>query len=141
MIKFLLYLWQLPQNIVALIWWGLLTIAYKGEFESYDYNGVKYIWFPKWICGVSLGNYVILGGYYGEDIVVVKHEYGHTRQSVYLGPLYLLLIGLPSGLWNLIDRLLMRLFPEYIQKSRKIYYNMPWEKWADILGGVTRHFD
>lgn len=29
----------------------------------------------------------------------IKHEYGHQLQSYILGPLYLLIIGLPSGLW------------------------------------------
>lgn len=31
---------------------------------------------------------------------LLVHEYGHTIQSLFLGPLYLPVIGLPSVLWN-----------------------------------------
>lgn len=30
------------------------------------------------------------------------HEYGHTIQSLILGPLYLIVIGIPSTLWGFI---------------------------------------
>lgn len=141
MIKALLYIWQLPQNIVALIWTGILSIFY-GKPEVVDYKGIKYHWFKRWNSGVSLGCYVIMGNYYRDRLDTINHEYGHTRQSIYLGPLYLLLIGLPSGLWNLMDRILTRTVKSWTwPKSYKIYYNMPWEKWADKLGGVDRHFD
>jgi hypothetical protein len=62
--------------------------------------------------GISLGKYSIINSYYAglktgkkelkpyEELVqldVVRHEaIGHGTQSRYLGPLYLLVIGLPS---------------------------------------------
>lgn len=30
---------------------------------------------------------------------LLAHEYGHTIQSLLLGPLYLLVIGIPSVIW------------------------------------------
>lgn len=137
----LLYIWQIPQNIVAVVWSAILCIFYKKP-EVEDYKGVKYIWFNGWRNGVSLGHYVILGTYYKRSTTTINHEYGHTRQSLYLGPLYLFLIGLPSGTWNLIDRVLSNVNSNWTYKrANKVYYSMPWEHWADKLGGVERNFD
>lgn len=141
-LNILLYIWQIPQNLVAIIWSLILCIFYKKP-EVENYKGVKYIWFKNWRNGVSLGHYVILGTWYRYGETTINHEYGHTRQSVCLGPLYLLLIGLPSGTWNLIDRVLMSVFPKKwnYKYANKVYYSMPWEHWADKLGGVERNFD
>lgn len=140
--KVLLYIWQLPQNLLAL----LLIIIYRfifGKYETSIYKGINYVWYGNWLGGVSLGNYVLLGTWHSSRLDTVNHEYGHTRQSLYLGPLYLILIGLPSITWNIIDRILTRTVKSWTySKSYKIYYYyMPWERWADILGNVERHFD
>lgn len=34
----------------------------------------------------------------------VRHEWGHTRQSLILGPLYLIVIGIPSIIWAATHR-------------------------------------
>lgn len=67
----------------------------------------------------------------------MRHEYGHTIQSRYLGPLYLLVIGLPSILGNIWDRINHKTW--MYSKSCQWYYNQPWEKWADLLGRVDRN--
>lgn len=140
--KVLLYIWQLPQNLLALILMPVYNIII-GKPEIREYKGIKYVWYKDWRNGVSLGNYVLIGTYYDNRLDTINHEYGHTRQSVYLGPLYLILIGLPSIVWNTIDRILTRTVESWTwEKSYKIYYYyMPWERWADKLGGVERHFD
>lgn len=138
--KILLFVWQLPQNLVAL----LLMLIYRcilGKPEIRQYKGVKYVWYYNWRNGVSLGCYVLMGTPYEDDLVTINHEYGHTRQSVIFGPLYLLLIGLPSITWNIIDRILRRTAKCWTyNKSYRIYYSMPWEHGADVLGGVERHY-
>lgn len=58
----------------------------------------------------------------------INHEWGHTRQSMYLGWLYLLAIGLPSLLWAFV----------YDSGWNVSYYDFYTEKWADKLGGVKR---
>ncbi len=86
---------------------------------------------------MSLGRYVILGSKYTSDDV--NHEIGHTFQSRYLGPLYLIIIGLPSILGNIYDRCFHTEKRGWSwNRSAKWYYNLPWEKWADKLGGVKR---
>ena len=66
----------------------------------------------------------------------MKHEYGHSIQSRILGPAYLLIIGIPSLLGNIYDRVFNKEWK--YSKSCRWYYNQPWEKWADKLGGVDR---
>lgn len=46
---------------------------------------------------MSLGLFIFMfGGRYIGDEETLKHEYGHSIQSKILGPLYLIVIGLPS---------------------------------------------
>lgn len=111
----LLYLWQLPQNLL-----GLAVIAFtkaKGQGMVYHINRYRF--------GVSLGKYIIFGGYF--SYTDLKHERGHQKQSLYLGWLYLPVIGLPSVIGNLLYRAI-----------DFDYYKQPWEAWADRLGGVER---
>lgn len=121
---FILYLWQLPQNLL-----GLLVIAFtKAKKKGEVYVAGRYRF------GVSLGSYIIFGGFFNSTDK--KHEKGHQKQSLYLGPLYLLLIGIPSILGNLWDRLFHRKWSSV--KREKWYYSLIWEAWADKLGQVRR---
>lgn len=137
----LLYIWQLPQNLLAL----LLMLVYRPFLkkpEISDYKGVKYVWYKNWPNGVSLGHYVLIGTYYENRLETINHEYGHTRQSLIFGPLYLLIIGLPSISGNIYDRIRHQVDDSWTYKrSSKWYYSQPWEKGADVLGNVERHFD
>ena len=59
---------------------------------------------------------------------LLVHEYGHTIQSLILGPLYLIVMGIPSTLWG---------FLPYYQKKRNngvSYFSFFTEKWANFLG-------
>ena len=76
--------------------------------------------------GVSLGYFIFLQEHYKSDTITHRHEYGHQIQSLIFGPLYLIIIGLPSGLSNLWNT----------AKDDYTYYNYPWERWADKFGGV-----
>lgn len=123
--KILLFLWQLPQNIL-----GLLVILFTEA--KYCNKGCWVTTKSKF--GVSLGKYIIFGQVVND--LSLKHEQGHQKQSLYLGWLYLLVIGIPSFLGNIWDRVAHRnwLFSERV----KWYYTQPWEKWADELGNVNR---
>lgn len=98
---------------------------------------MRYYWIKGWDNGISLGDYVLLGTiYHNPTYRTQEHEWGHTRQSLIFGPLYLLFIGLPSGLGNLWARIAHK---SWSAKARdKWYYSQPWERWADKLGGVVR---
>lgn len=58
---------------------------------------------------------------------LLAHEYGHTVQSLMLGPLYLLVIGLPSVIWA-------GCFGKYRRRTRCPYDKAYPEKWANLLG-------
>lgn len=113
----LLYIWQLPQNLVGVV----LRSIYKGT--DTDYEGAVVRRSAKMKGGISLGRYIIVSenATYG----TVMHEYGHCIQSRRLGWLYLLVVGLPSIIRASMGR------PE-------TYYDFFTEKWADKLGGVRR---
>ncbi len=124
------FIWQLPQNIL-----GLLVILLTGSKKYPDVlvNGQWHSFYRakhnrRLAWGVSLGNFIIFG--YPPDRTSILHEYGHQRQSLRLGPLYLLIIGLPSFCGNIYARIK--------HLDAWWYYHQPWEAWADKLGGVVR---
>ena len=123
--KMLLYIWQLPQNLL-----GLLVIRFTGSIKVKDY----YVALNRKRWGVSLGKYIIFGYY--PNYVSIRHEQGHQKQSLYLGWLYLIIIGIPSFCGNIFDRLFHRKWD--VSKRYDWYFSQPWEKWADDLGGVNR---
>ncbi|MGN0687322.1 MAG: hypothetical protein ACI4KA_04360 [Oscillospiraceae bacterium] len=79
---------------------------------------------------VSLGMFVFLSENKSAATKqrLLMHEYGHTLQSLMLGPLYLLVIGLPSILWAGLPAF------ERLRQAKQIsYYRFYTEKWADML--------
>lgn len=130
----LLWIWQLPQNLVGLcvLWWarnfGKISRVYKLD------AGVKAYYVVKLSGGVTLGNYIFIHDYAmhfakgQRQTNTEKHEYGHTIQSKILGPLYLFVIGIPSIVHAAI----------HDDKKHGSYYHFYTEKWADKLGGVKR---
>lgn len=125
MLRFILFIWQLPQNIV-----GFIVFIYCRLFgrKSQIYKGkIATLWlFPG---GLSMGDFIFVHKDY--DYNLIQHEYGHTFQSLYLGPLYLFIIGIPSLIWA-------GFFGKYRNKKHISYYSFYPEKWADKLGEVKR---
>ena len=120
----ILFIWQLPQHIVALIYFGYLVMMCKDLGIDSRYKQAIVI--PCVMRGaITLGNYVFVG-LNSEYKETVKHELGHTIQSKILGPLYLIVIGIPSITYCG----LRRLFPSLRKKN---YYNFYTEKWANYL--------
>ena len=127
LLNVLLYLWQLPQNIVG----AILTLFYKAE-KTLEYKGKTIRVCPKFPGGISLGHYIFVYKYPYDTPSwnYTKHEYGHAIQSLLLGPFYVFVIGIPSGIWALIYK--------YDPDDPLKYYRFYTEKWADKLGGVKR---
>jgi hypothetical protein len=76
-----------------------MYLYYKNKAKSiFGFADAKVIDLKnKNIGAVSLGQYIFIFSDYGKDEMrIIKHEYGHTRQSHILGPLYLLVVGVPS---------------------------------------------
>jgi len=121
------WLWQLPQHLLGLF---LIKILKAEKIEIID---LPIYWAANWNAGISLGIYIILR--HGERKNTILHEYGHSIQSMYLGPLYLLLVGIPSALFcNLWDRVFHR---KWDTRDRIVWYHSRYpENWANRLGGV-----
>ena len=116
------YTWQLPQHILALLMIKVLDA--KKSDTTYDFKSKRFSSF-------SLGEYVFSNKRKSFSITDYKHEVGHSRQSLILGPLYLIVIGIPSCIGNLLFRI------KWVRKHFN-YYSLPWESWADKLGDVKR---
>ena len=125
------FTWCLPQTLVGLI--IKLIMAKKVQtVEAYKLESqVNWI---QWYYGVSLGKYILVSIFYKEEengeFNAKNHEFGHVRQNFMLGPLYLILVGLPSITFNIIS--------QYNDKFASHYYQRYPENWADWLGGVKR---
>lgn len=117
------YIWQLPQNLLGLLYLGYLVAENQIPVIS-EYKGVKV--YQKYSSGsVTLGEYIFISPRATEN--TVRHEWGHTRQSLLLGPLYLIIIGIPSILWAMTHRTIAP------GKPYNWFYT---EAWADRLGGI-----
>lgn len=120
----ILFIWQLPQHLLAILYIGYLVMMCKDLGVDSRYKQAIVI--PCVMRGaVTLGCYVFVG-LNSEYRKTVKHELGHTIQSKILGPLYLIVIGIPSITYCG----LRRIFPSL---RRKNYYNFYTEKWANNL--------
>lgn len=127
LISFLMYLHQLPQNLLGFA----LYLCYQGyeEMRQVGYNDVVVVKSPKMRGGISLGQYVIVSR--DANLETIYHELGHCKQSQILGWLYLIVIGLPSIIWA-------ELYGIQEIRERWSYYDFYTERWANELGEETR---
>ena len=129
----LLWVWQAPQNIVGLVFGAFIKDQHEVHTSS---RGTMIVFVPDDIRvarsnymqgGISLGMYVYIRTSSVENI---RHELGHCVQSRYLGPLYLLVVGIASlahAIW-------------WTPENGK-YEDFFTERWAERLGErfVTNH--
>lgn len=129
-----LFIWELPQNLVGLVVYAVLKIRKKIIHTEKEAHRV-FIETPG--IGVSLG-WLIFWTPAGNRFTHLTndcrmHEYGHALQSLMLGPLYLMVVGLTS-----VSRVLYSNW--YYNKhgrSWEHYFSGFPENWADRLGGVV----
>lgn len=115
----LLFIWQLPQNIIALLmmpFLGKLTLV-KYDKYCFAFEG------EKMLGAISLGSFIFLSPYNAKQKTSIAHEYGHTTDSHKFGPLYLFIVGIPSILNAWFN------FTE-------CYYSWFPEKWANKNAGL-----
>lgn len=129
-----IFIWELPQNLLGLLVFGIMKSRRKivqVKTDAYHYfietpnTGVSLGWFVFW---TPAGNRFT---HLNNDCRM--HEAGHARQSLMLGPFYLLIVGIPS-----ISRVL---YSKWFRKKHgykwENYFNGFPENWADKLGGVV----
>ena len=144
------------KNIIYTAWqwtWGVIqtmagAVLYLKHYKRRHYNfhgACVTVWSSK--SSVSLGKFIFLSDdpfcFYKEKRAeytfeefneqLLVHEYGHTIQSLILGPLYLIVIGAPSMLWSFL--------PVFVRMREKgcSYFDAYCESTANTLGElVTR---
>jgi hypothetical protein len=123
LINIILWTWCLPQTLLGFIVKcltkkrHLVTVKGAALYETKIKGG-----------SVSLGKYILLCKAHSNSLYVQNHEYGHFIQSLILGWLYLIVIGIPSFIWS-------NCFAKYRSKHNINYYSFYTEKWANKLGG------
>lgn len=125
--------WCLLQNIAG----ALLFLCIPKHRPCFVYHKafVRY-WSLSYSMG--MGNFIFLTDTFGRDagaesgkiLPTLQHEYGHTRQSLLFGPLYVLLIALPSAVWCGLP-----CFRRYRKNKKVSYYCFYTESWANRLSG------
>lgn len=113
--------WGLPQTIAGLaMYLAGGEPCRRGRFRS------AFVREWKLDAGLSMGMFIFLP--HGSKRSLLVHEYGHTVQSLLLGPLYLPVVVLPSTLWAGIPAL-----QRMRARTRYSYYRFYTERWANML--------
>jgi len=138
---FVYWVWQFPQMLLGAILVKILkaekrTITTKDGLQIDHWYFKRETKFSRFISGVSLAIFILLSDN-NNDEDTICHEYGHSRQSLYLGLFYLLIIGIPSVCGNLWSRYAHKDWSDY-DRHCWYYIILKWEKWADKLGNVDR---
>lgn len=118
----ILFVWQILQNLVGAVMW--LYFKIRGDIETIVTNKYSKVYRSKYMSGgISLGCFAFVSNNLAKKETAIRHEQGHMHDSKTMGPLYLLIIGLPSLLNAAFD------FTE-------CYYSFYTEVRANRFGGV-----
>ena len=128
--------WGILQTVL-----GLFVFLAHWKDRHYFYHGAV---ITEWEApsSVSLGMFVFVTKkpYFYEKLKdeytmeelsrrLLVHEYGHTVQSLILGPLYLIVMGIPSTLWGFLPCCAKKRKEENVS-----YFSFFTESWANTLG-------
>ncbi len=129
---FLFYLvqwtWCLPVNLVGGIAYLICTKIKGYRWQHFGYARIVYV--PWNAGGLSMGLFIFMKDHHRDkkwthDTRI--HEYGHTWQCLLLGPLYYIVIALPSVIW-------CNCFANYRKKNNIPYGKLYCEGWANAWG-------
>ena len=124
--------WGILQTLVgAIFFWHYRRAPHE------RYRGTVVTYWDRRGDNLSLGMFVFLDGEKRSSEktrALLAHEYGHCVQSLLLGPLYPLVIGIPSLIWAVA-------FAAYRKKNSISYDAFFPEKWATRIGEKRRKTD
>jgi len=101
---FFSYVWEFPQNIIALIYFFYMLV--KGEFSHIHYNKKKHliiIILAIDFMPISLGRFIFYPDYKIADYWMDRAEI-ESKHSQLLGPLYLIVFRIPKYIWCTVNR-------------------------------------
>ena len=139
LLDFLFYLvqwtWGLPVNIVGGIAFLICTKIKKHRYQRFGYSYIVYL--PWKSGGLSLGLFIFMKDQHKSKKWTYNtriHEYGHTWQCLLLGPLYYIIIAIPSAVW-------CNCFAGYRKNKNVSYYKLYCESWANAWGQKFSRMD
>lgn len=129
----ILFVWQLPQHLIAILLYMFIRVE-PTEWKN-DVNGMTVLCFSVHtsFCW-SLGQFIFVNSCVNGNIY--RHETGHSVQSIYLGPLYLFAVGIPSLVLFITSQIKKRILKQSEEDVTKWYHSHYPEKWANKLGGA-----
>lgn len=125
------FTWGLPQNLAGALWFlyylrkphrlyhgAIVTRVHRRRFQG------------GWTFGCFIFLTEPLTAQQEHDLLI--HEYGHTIQSLILGPLWTLGVGLASTLWCNLPQL------QRLRRQKDLpYCSLYCERWANHLGQMV----
>ena len=118
------FTWSLSVNLAGL----LLFLGCCGRFSHEPYHNSVVTRLPGNRGGLSLGIFIFLSTSDPSAVSSLRaHEYGHTIQCLFLGPLYWLIIAIPSFIW-------CHCFSKYRARRHVPYEALYCERWATAWG-------
>ena len=126
--KILFYLLQFTWGSTVNLAGLLVFLCCHSRFHSKMFHNAIVTYLPGNRGGLSLGIFIFLSiRNPQEGNLLCAHEYGHTVQCLLLGPLYWVVIAIPSVIWY-------HFFAGY-RKRRDIPYDALFcERWATAWG-------
>lgn len=123
-VYFLLFIWQILQNLIGIGFW--LYFKLRGDLETIVTNKYSKVYRSKYMWGgISLGSFAFVSNNLAKKETSIRHEQGHFFQSKLLGIFYLPTVGISS------------LIHAWLYDPKKsCYYNFWCEAWANKHAGV-----
>ena len=123
------FTWGIIQNVAGVIVRLIVLIGNGKEARMGTHHGAVVTKWKK-SHSMGLGMFIFFGHEGAPDAKnILSHEYGHTVQSAWLGPLFLPVIGIPSYTWAFL--------PACVKKRKEQgikYCSFYPERWANRLG-------
>ncbi|MGM0366902.1 MAG: hypothetical protein ACQEP5_10285 [Actinomycetota bacterium] len=116
------FIWEIPQLLAAFV---LYLVLRKNIAGALNYKECRVYLVKNFKGGISLSWLIFLDSRQ-DDMKNIAHEYGHSLQSLYLGWLYLAVVGLPSIIRSIV-------WKKYDLDPKKYFRAFP-EAWAERLG-------
>ena len=120
--------WGILQNILGFMIFLYFYIRNPKRDIMIYHMSIVTDWDYKNGC-MGLGMFIFINDFRRKDNeFILMHEYGHSIQSLILGPLFIPLIAIPSLIWASSKSL-----KNYRQIHKISYYDLYTEKWANHL--------
>jgi len=120
--------WGLSVNLVGGIAYLICTKLLGYRWQRFGYSRIVFV--PWKGGGLSLGLFIFMKNNHSKKTWTYNtriHEYGHTWQCLLLGPLYWIIIAIPSFIW-------CNCFAGYRKKNNVPYSALYCESWANSWG-------